>query len=94
MVTVTRSAGGLERAMDGKRYADQYDHTDFPMARPALVRQQRKGMVLELNLRLDRTIKLLHEVVEHRPPLENLAELRMIALEILQRVEELEGVLR
>jgi len=51
-------------------------------------------MVLELNLRLDRTIKLLHEVVEHRPPLENLAELRMIALEILQRVEELEGVLR
>ena len=32
--------------------------------------------------------------VEHRPPLEILAELRAIEQEILQRIEELEGMLR
>ena len=35
----------------------------------------------------------LHEV-EHRPPLEILAELSQIELEILQGIEELEGMLR
>jgi hypothetical protein len=32
--------------------------------------------------------------VEHRPPLEILADLRAIELEILQEIEELEGMLR
>ena len=34
------------------------------------------------------------EGVEHRPPLEALAELRAIEKEILQRIEGLEGMLR
>jgi len=80
--------------MDGKRYAGQYDHIDFPMASPVQVRQQRTGMVRELNLRLDQTNELVHEEVEHRPPLENLPEPRVIELGILQKVEELEGMLR
>ena len=33
-------------------------------------------------------------MVEHRPPLEILAELRAIEQEILQGIEELEGMLR
>ena len=36
----------------------------------------------------------MHEDVEHRPPLEILAELRQIEKEILQGIEELEGMLR
>jgi len=73
MVTVTRSARGLERAMTGKKYADQYDHTHLLMA----------GYK-----------ELVHDEVEHRPPQEILAELRAIEQEILQGIEELEGVLR
>ncbi len=38
--------------------------------------------------------ELAHEEVEHRPPLEILAELRTIKQEILQGIEELEGMLR
>jgi len=34
------------------------------------------------------------KTVEHRPPLEILAELRAIEQEILQGIEELEGMLR
>jgi type I restriction enzyme M protein len=41
-----------------------------------------------------RTKELVHEEVEHRPPLEILAELRTIEQEILQGIEELEGMLR
>ena len=37
---------------------------------------------------------LIHEKVEHRPPLEILAELRAIEQEILQGIVELEGMLR
>jgi len=37
---------------------------------------------------------LIHDEVEHRPPLENLAELRAIEQVILQGIEELEGILR
>jgi type I restriction enzyme M protein len=36
----------------------------------------------------------VHEEVEHRPPLEILAELREIEQEIPQGIEELEGMLR
>jgi type I restriction enzyme M protein len=37
---------------------------------------------------------LIHGEVEHRPPLEILTELRQIEQEILQGIEELEGMLR
>lgn len=36
---------------------------------------------------------MVHEEVEHHPPLEILAELRVIEKEILQGIEELEGML-
>jgi type I restriction enzyme M protein len=38
--------------------------------------------------------ELVHEEVEHCPPLEILAELRAIEQKILQGIEELEGMLR
>ena len=38
--------------------------------------------------------ELVHDEVEHRPPLEILVELRQIEQEILQGIEELEGMLR
>jgi type I restriction enzyme M protein len=37
---------------------------------------------------------LVHEEVEHRPPLEILAEQRQIEQEILQGIEERSGMLR
>ena len=46
------------------------------------------------DLSLNRTKELVHEEVEHRPPLEILAELRQIEQEILQGIEELEWMLR
>jgi type I restriction enzyme M protein len=45
-------------------------------------------------LKLNRTKELVHEEVEHRPPLEILAELRAIEQVILQGIEELEEMLR
>lgn len=49
-----------------------------------------KGYDLSLNLYKE----LIHQEVEHRPPLEILAELRAIGQVILQGIEELEGMLR
>ena len=46
------------------------------------------------DLSLNRYKELVHEEEEHRPPLEILAELRVIEQEILQGIEELEGMLR
>ena len=46
------------------------------------------------DLSLNRYKELIHDEVEHRPPLEILAELRQIEQEILQGIEELEGMLR
>ena len=46
------------------------------------------------DLSLNRYKELVHDEVEHRPPLEILAELRSIEQEILQGIEELEGMLR
>ena len=46
------------------------------------------------DLSLNRTKELVHEQVEPRPALEILAELRAIEQEILQGIEELEGMLR
>jgi hypothetical protein len=90
MVTVTRSARGLERAMTGKKYADQYDHTQLLMAGRhqsmrhavmALIQQDQErpsglpgGGTQGYDLSLNRTKELVHEEVEHRPPLEILAE--------------------
>ena len=48
----------------------------------------------DYDLSLNRTKELVHKVVEHRPPLEILAEMRAIEQEILQGIEELEGMLR
>ncbi len=45
------------------------------------------------DLRLNRYKELIHEEVEHRPPLENLVELRAIEQENLQGIEEVEGML-
>ena len=47
-----------------------------------------------VDLRLHRTKELVHEEVEHRLPLGILAELRAIEQEILQGIEELEGMMR
>jgi type I restriction enzyme M protein len=46
------------------------------------------------DLSLNRYKELIHEEVEHRTPLEILAELRAIEQEILRGIEELEGMLR
>ena len=46
------------------------------------------------DLSLNRYKELIHDEVEHRPPLEILAELRAIEQEYLQGIEELEGMLR
>ena len=46
------------------------------------------------DLSLNRYKELVHEEVEHRPPLEILADLRAIEQETLQGNEELEGMLR
>jgi type I restriction enzyme M protein len=46
------------------------------------------------DLSLNRYKELVHEEVEHRPPLEILAELRAIEQEILQGIQELEEMLR
>ncbi len=46
------------------------------------------------DLSLNRYKELIYEEVEHRPPLEILAELRAIEQEILQGIEELEGMLQ
>jgi type I restriction enzyme M protein len=46
------------------------------------------------DLSLIRYKELVHEEVEHRPPLEILAELRAIEQEILEGIEELEGMLQ
>jgi hypothetical protein len=101
MVTVTRSARGLERAMTGKKYADQYDHTHLLMAGRGLEQQVQErpsglpgGGTQGYDLSLNRYTELVHDEVEHRPPLEILAELRAIEQEILQGIEELEGMLR
>ena len=45
------------------------------------------------DLSFNRTKELVHEEMEHRPSLERL-ELRAIEQEILQGIEELEGMLR
>ena len=46
------------------------------------------------DLSLNRYKEIVYEEEEHRPPLEILAELRNIEKEILQGIEELEGMLR
>jgi type I restriction enzyme M protein len=52
------------------------------------------GGAQNYDLSLNRYKELIHEKVELRPPLEIQAELRAIEQEILQGIEELEGMLR
>ena len=52
------------------------------------------GGIQGSDLSLNRYKELIHEEVEHRPPLEILAQLRAIEQEILQGNKELEGMLR
>ena len=87
--------------MTGKMYADRYDHTQLLMAGRGLEQQVQErpsglpgGGCQGYDLRLNRYKELIHEEVEHRPPLEILAEPRAIEQEILQGIEELEGMLR
>jgi hypothetical protein len=86
--------------MSGKKYADQYDHTCLLMAGRGLEQQVQErssglpGGTLGYDLSLNRYKGLVHDEVEHCPPLEILAELRAIEQEILQGIEELEGMLR
>ncbi len=65
--------------MTGKKYADQYDPTHLLTAG--------RGQSM-------RHAVMVHLEVEHRPPLEILADLRQIEQEILHGIEELEGILR
>jgi hypothetical protein len=90
----------MERAMTGKKYAYQYDHTQLLMAGRGLEQQvqerpggQPGGGTQGYDISLNRTKELVHEEVEHRPPLEILAELLAIEKEILLGIEELEGML-
>ena len=86
--------------MTGKKYADQYDHTHLLMAgrgleqqvqeRPSGLPDGAQGYGLSLHLYKE----LVNDEVEHRPPLEILAEMQMIEQEILEGIEELEGMLR
>ena len=108
--------------MTGKKYADQYDHTQLLMVGRGLEQQINRGLgchqfmrhaVMTLiqqvqerpsgqpgggtqgyYLSLNRYKELVHDDVEHSPPLEILAEPRAIEQEILQGIEELEGMLR
>jgi hypothetical protein len=67
--------------MTGNKYADQYDHTQLLMADRGLEQQVQErpgglpgGGTQGYDLSLNRTKELVHEEVEHRPPLEILAE--------------------
>ena len=86
--------------MTRKKYADQYDHTHLPMAGRGLKQVQERpsglpgGGTQGYDLRFNRYKELIHDEVEHRPPLEILAELRAVEQEFLQGIEELEGMLR
>ena len=108
-MTVTRSAGGLERAKTRKKYANQDDHIHLQKAGRGLERHAVMALIEQhqerpsglhgcgaqgCDLSLNRYKELIHEKVEFRPPLEILAELRAIEQEILQGIEELEGMLR
>lgn len=79
--------------MAGKKYADQYDHIHLLMAGRGLEQQIDRRRRCH-RFRHHAVMALIHEEVEHRPPLEILAELRAIEQEILQGIEELEGMLR
>ena len=87
--------------MTGKKYPDQYHHTHLLLAGRALAQQDQErpsglpGSAAQgHDLSLNRYKELVNDEVEHRLPLESLAEPRPIEQEILQEIEELEGMLR
>jgi hypothetical protein len=88
---------GLEQQIDRGRGC----HRSRRHAVVALIQQLQEqasglpgGGTQGYDLSLNRHKELVHDEVEHRPPLELLAELRAIEQEILQGIEELEGMLR
>jgi|GEM_PF-315848 len=88
---------GLEQQIDRGRGC----HQSRRHAVVALIQQVQErpsglpgGGTQGYDLSLNRYNELVHDEVEHRPPQEILAELRAIEQEILQGIEELEGVLR
>ena len=88
---------GLEQQIDRGRGC----HRFWNHAVLALIQQVQErpsglpgGSTQGSELNLNRTKELVHDEVEHRPPLEIMAELRAIEEEILQGIEELEGMLR
>ena len=92
--------------MAGRGLEQQIDrglgcHQSMRHAVMALIQQDQErpsglpgGGTQGYDLSLNRYKKLVHDDVEHRAPLEILAELRAIEQEILQGIEELEGMLR
>ena len=88
---------GLEQHIDRGRGCHRFRYH----AVLALIQQDRTrpsglpgGGTQGYDLSLNRYKELVHEEVEHRPPLEIRLELRAIEQEILQGIEELEGMLR
>ena len=88
---------GLEQHIDRVRGCHRFScHAVL-----ALIQQDRTrpsglpgGGTQGYDLSLNRYKELVHDEVEHRPPLEILAELRAIEQGILRGIEELEGMLR
>jgi len=88
---------GLDQQIDRGRESRRLRHH----AVMALIQQVQEGLsglpgggTQGYDLSLNRYKELVHDEVEHRPPLETLAELRAIEQEILQGNKELEGMLR
>ena len=88
---------GLEQQIDWGRGCHRFRHRAV-MALIQQVQERPSGLpgggIQGSYLSLNRCKELVHDEVEHRPPLEILVELRAIEQEILQGIEELEGMLR
>jgi hypothetical protein len=88
---------GLEKQIDSGLGCHQF----MSHAGMALIQQVQErsnglpgGGTQGYDLSLNRYKQLIHDEVEHRPLLEIRLELRAIEQEILQGIEELEGMLR
>ena len=88
---------GLEQQIDLGRGCHRFRHHAV-MALIQQIQERPSGLpgagTQGYDLSFNRYKELVHEEVEHRPPLEILAELRAIEQEILEGIEELEGMLR
>jgi hypothetical protein len=84
---------GLEQQIDRGRGCHQ-SRRHAVVALIQQVQERPSGGTQGYDLSFNRYKELVHDEVEHRPPLEILAELRAIEQEILQGIEELEVMLR